>query len=110
MLCNCGSKKERFPLHDAAGIFCTFVCEDCEEDKRKKFNPVMMKEIGKMFTKKIHVFFDDGNYYWNYPSKKPNAEINLFWYLFLTFDNFINTKAQVKLCRLHNEYCDKMES
>jgi len=38
-VCRCGSNKPRYELTDAAGIFCTFVCEDCEAAARKKFNP-----------------------------------------------------------------------
>lgn len=37
--CPCGSGKPRHSLHDARGIFCAFVCEDCEETKRAKFRP-----------------------------------------------------------------------
>ncbi len=36
-LCQCGSKKERYALNDAAGIFCTYVCEDCEDRARQKY-------------------------------------------------------------------------
>ncbi len=46
-LCYCRSGKERYPLSDARGIFCGYVCEDCEEEKRAMFRP----EI-----------FTDGNY------------------------------------------------
>lgn len=42
--CNCGSGKERYELNDAAGIFCSFVCEDCEETKKKKYNPRIFEE------------------------------------------------------------------
>jgi hypothetical protein len=38
-VCRCGSNKPRYELRDAAGIFCTFVCDDCETTARKKFNP-----------------------------------------------------------------------
>jgi hypothetical protein len=37
--CNCGSGLERWELVDAAGIFCTFVCEKCEEAKKQKYDP-----------------------------------------------------------------------
>ena len=36
-LCGCGSRKPRYELIDARGIFCTFVCEDCEEQKKRKY-------------------------------------------------------------------------
>jgi hypothetical protein len=38
-LCPCGSGHERYELRDAAGIFCAFVCDSCEEEKRSRFNP-----------------------------------------------------------------------
>lgn len=40
-LCNCGSGKERFELVDAAGIFCRYVCDDCEARERARYNPVI---------------------------------------------------------------------
>lgn len=40
-LCNCGSGKERFALVDAAGIFCRYVCDDCEEQQRARYNPAI---------------------------------------------------------------------
>lgn len=36
--CPCGSGEPRRELIDAAGIFCTFVCDKCEQEKRKRFN------------------------------------------------------------------------
>jgi hypothetical protein len=39
--CPCGSGKHRSELKDAAGTFCTFYCEDCEADKRAKFDPAI---------------------------------------------------------------------
>ena len=36
--CNCGSGRERYALVDAAGIFCTYVCERCEAEKRSHYN------------------------------------------------------------------------
>ena len=38
-LCPCGSGEPRRELKDAAGIFCTFVCDKCEAEKRDRFNP-----------------------------------------------------------------------
>jgi len=37
--CSCGSGKPRYDLVDAAGVFCTYVCEDCEEKKRSNYDP-----------------------------------------------------------------------
>jgi hypothetical protein len=36
-LCFCGSMKPKHPLIDARGIFCTYVCDNCEKDKRKGY-------------------------------------------------------------------------
>ena len=38
-LCPCGSGEPRRELLDARGIFCTFVCDSCELEKRKQFRP-----------------------------------------------------------------------
>ena len=37
--CYCGSGKIARELKDARSIFCTFVCDACEERKRSQFNP-----------------------------------------------------------------------
>lgn len=37
--CPCGSGLPRRDLVDAAGIFCTFICDACEMAKRKKYKP-----------------------------------------------------------------------
>ena len=41
--CSCGSGKTHYPLLDAAGIFCTYVCEDCEKSKRAGYDPNIFK-------------------------------------------------------------------
>jgi hypothetical protein len=38
-LCECGSQKETYALTDCHGIFMCYVCENCEEEKRKHYNP-----------------------------------------------------------------------
>ena len=38
-LCPCGSGLPRYELIDAAGIFCCFVCNECEPKKRESFRP-----------------------------------------------------------------------
>ena len=38
-LCMCGSGDLVRALKDARGIFCTYVCDACEERKRAQFNP-----------------------------------------------------------------------
>ena len=39
--CPCGSGEYRRDLTDAAGIFCGFVCDACEAEKRARFNPAI---------------------------------------------------------------------
>lgn len=39
--CNCGSGHPRYPLRDAAGIFCAYVCESCEDAKASRYNPAI---------------------------------------------------------------------
>jgi hypothetical protein len=40
-LCPCGSGHARRDLVDRQGIFCTFVCDKCERQKRNSFNPAI---------------------------------------------------------------------
>ena len=35
--CVCGSGQGRWPLYDARGIFCTYVCDKCEAEKRARY-------------------------------------------------------------------------
>ena len=35
--CKCGSGKWDYDLTDARGIFCDYVCEDCEAKVRRKY-------------------------------------------------------------------------
>jgi hypothetical protein len=37
--CPCGSGEPRQELYDARGIFCAFVCSQCEKTKRAGFRP-----------------------------------------------------------------------
>ena len=37
--CTCGSGEPRRELVDARGIFCTFVCDQCEDRKRATYRP-----------------------------------------------------------------------
>jgi hypothetical protein len=37
--CPCGSGKPRRDLVDARDVFLAFVCDACEEEKRKEFRP-----------------------------------------------------------------------
>lgn len=43
-LCNCGSLKIRYALNDARGIFCGYVCEKCEDEKRSHFRPEIFED------------------------------------------------------------------
>lgn len=47
-LCRCGSGLYRFQLRDAAGIFCAFVCDECEKATRTRFNPAIF-ESGTLY-------------------------------------------------------------
>ena len=38
-LCPCGSGLYKTPLMDAQNIFCCFVCDLCEEDKKARYRP-----------------------------------------------------------------------
>ncbi len=42
--CPCGSGLTRRDLTDARGIFCTFVCDDCEAEKRARFRPDVISD------------------------------------------------------------------
>ena len=57
--CSCGSGLPSYALTDARGIFCTYACESCEAEKKRRFRP----EI-----------FTDANYYADEPIE-PEEEI-----------------------------------
>jgi hypothetical protein len=40
--CFCGSGKPRRANHDARGIFLTFTCDDCHEQKMSGFRPEIL--------------------------------------------------------------------
>jgi hypothetical protein len=42
--CQCGSGKLRFPLHDARGIFCGYVCDKCEATVKARYRPEIFAE------------------------------------------------------------------
>jgi hypothetical protein len=44
--CTCGSGKPCWELVDARGIFCSYVCEDCEDSKRDTFRPEIFDDPG----------------------------------------------------------------
>lgn len=37
--CSCGSNLPRRTLADARGIFCSYVCDSCETEKRSHYRP-----------------------------------------------------------------------
>lgn len=41
--CGCGSNLPRSALYDAADNFCCYVCDSCEAEKRKRYNPVIFR-------------------------------------------------------------------
>lgn len=41
--CTCGSGEYRYPLYDGHGIFLTYACDQCEEEKLKEFRPDIME-------------------------------------------------------------------
>jgi hypothetical protein len=45
--CPCGSGKERFDLTDSAGIFCCFICDDCEAEKVARYNPAIFEDSSR---------------------------------------------------------------
>lgn len=55
--CNCGSGLERRELRDARGIFCTFICDSCEERKREEFRSDI---------------FEDSNYWTDEPVEEES--------------------------------------
>lgn len=42
--CPCGSGRERFPQHDARGIFLTFTCTACHDERMKRFRPEVLRD------------------------------------------------------------------
>ena len=41
---NCDSGKFPYILTDNMGCSCGYVCEDCEEEKKKNYNPAIFKQ------------------------------------------------------------------
>jgi len=44
--CNCGSGLSKYDLTDARGIFVTYVCEKCEDEKAAPFRPEIFTNPG----------------------------------------------------------------
>lgn len=43
-LCGCGSNLPREAEYDARGIFLTFVCDDCREEKLRKYRKDVLED------------------------------------------------------------------
>ena len=41
--CICGSGKDRSPQHDARGIFLTYTCDDCHNEKMRRYRPDVLR-------------------------------------------------------------------
>lgn len=42
--CPCGSGEPSYPLEDARGIFCSYVCEACEEEVKGRYRPEIFED------------------------------------------------------------------
>lgn len=42
--CPCGSGKSCYPLNDARGIFCSYICVDCEKEVRNKYRSEIFED------------------------------------------------------------------
>ena len=42
--CMCGSKRRKYALYDARGIFLTYVCEECSAEKQKHYRPDVLTD------------------------------------------------------------------
>jgi hypothetical protein len=40
--CGCGSQQPRHALYDGNGIFCAYVCSQCEAKVRARYRPEIM--------------------------------------------------------------------
>jgi hypothetical protein len=43
MKCNCGSGQERYEILDGYGIFLTYVCYACENERLQEFRPDILQ-------------------------------------------------------------------
>jgi len=49
--CPCGSNKPRRPLLDSRGVFYSYICDDCEEEKRNKYRQEIFDKVMDQITK-----------------------------------------------------------
>lgn len=40
--CNCGSGKWKEAQYDGNGIFCTYTCDDCHDEKMSHYRPEIL--------------------------------------------------------------------
>lgn len=43
-LCPCGSGLPKEALYDARGIFCCYICDACEKEKRSRYRPEVLTD------------------------------------------------------------------
>lgn len=42
--CPCGSGKPRWPQHDARGIFLCYTCDDCHDEKMRRYRREVLRD------------------------------------------------------------------
>lgn len=52
-ICSCGSKLHKRELKDARGIFCTYVCDSCETQKRERYRAEIFTDSNYETTEDI---------------------------------------------------------
>lgn len=57
--CTCGSGKQRFAKYDGYGIFLTYVCDKCEEEKMKQYR----SDIAEQYDTDEPIDIDDESVY-----------------------------------------------
>lgn len=43
--CPCGSGEYPKALYDARGIFCAYICEKCEQEKRARYRQDIFEDV-----------------------------------------------------------------
>ncbi len=57
--CSYGSGLEREAIHDARGIFVTFVCEQCQVDRLSSYRPDIFTDPSYPCDEQIEPDYDD---------------------------------------------------
>jgi len=42
--CTCGSGLPRWSLDDARGIFCSYICDECEKEVKSRYRPEVLED------------------------------------------------------------------